>query len=239
MAVTIERENGVAYITLDRADAGNRLNQAMVERLTELFNDPQDAVIVLQAAGEDFSLGRERPVEQSHDPLDIVEEFQRIQDLNERVQHCRAVTISVIHGRAEGAGLSLAARCDIALIANDARVSFPEIPHGIPPTIVLSHYRYVLPRNLLGDLIFAGRELIGQEAVSAGLAARCVAKAELVASATKLARDIASYDRRSIRLVKEFLHKTESLLPDAAPALGISLYANEMSHRFLSSQAKP
>jgi enoyl-CoA hydratase/carnithine racemase len=64
-------------------------------------------------------------------------------------------------------------------VTDNAKMSFPEIPHGIPPTIVLSHYRYVLPRNLLGDLIYTGRELTGAEAIQAGLAACSVPDAEL------------------------------------------------------------
>jgi len=126
---------------------------------------------------------------------------------------------------------ALAGRCDIVLIAEDARVSFPEIPHGIPPTIVLSYYRYVLPRNLLGDLIYTGRELNGFEAVQAGLAARAVAESELDALALKMAKQVAGYDRRSIALVKDFLARTENMTPAQAPGLGISLYANEISHR--------
>jgi enoyl-CoA hydratase/carnithine racemase len=165
--------------------------------------------------------------------LDITREFEAIQYLNEAVQRCRAVTIAAIRGRAEGAGLSLAGRCDIVLIAEDAKVSFPEIPHGIPPTIVLSHYRYVLPRNLLGDLIYTGRELNGFEAVQAGLAARAVAESELEALALKMAKQVASYDRRSIALVKDFLARTDNMTPAQAPGLGISLYANEISHRAL------
>jgi enoyl-CoA hydratase/carnithine racemase len=191
------------------------------------------AVIVLGAVGPDFSLGRQRPAEQSSDPLDIVREFESIQQLNEAVQKCRAVTIASVRGRAEGAGLSLAGRCDIVVVANEATLSFPEIPHGIPPTIVLSHYRFVLPRNLLGDLIFTGREIEGRDAVQIGLAARTVVDAELDALVLKLAGQVAGYDRRSIALVKEFLARSEGMAPQQAPGLGISLYANEMSHRYL------
>lgn len=238
MSATFKREGDVLFLSLNRPEAGNRIDVASIEQLTEHFvnNDPLNggaAVIILSAVGPNFSLGRQRPTEQSTDPLDITAEFSRIQTLNEAVQHSRAVTIAVVRGRAEGAGLSLAARCDIVLVADDATLSFPEIPHGIPPTIVLSHYRYVLPRNLLGDLIFTGREIAGRDAVQAGLAARSVPEKELDALAVKLATQVADYDRRSIALVKVFLARTEGLPAPLAPVLGISLYANEMSHRFL------
>jgi enoyl-CoA hydratase/carnithine racemase len=238
MSIIVKRDGDILFLSLNRPEAGNRVDPESIAQLTKQFGDADPlatgpAVIVLGAMGPDFSLGRQRPAEQSADPLDITREFEAIQYLNEAVQRCRAVTIAAIRGRAEGAGLSLAGRCDIVLIAEDAKVSFPEIPHGIPPTIVLSHYRYVLPRNLLGDLIYTGRELNGFEAVQAGLAARAVAESELEALALKMAKQVASYDRRSIALVKDFLARTDNMTPAQAPGLGISLYANEISHRAL------
>ncbi|MDB5512167.1 MAG: enoyl-CoA hydratase/isomerase [Enterovirga sp.] len=238
MSIQSQRDGDVLTLLLDRQAAGNRLDVAAIDALTGFFEDanPLDggpAAIVLGALGPDFSLGRQRPAEQSVDPLDITAEFARIQRLNEAVQRCRAVTFAAVRGRAEGAGLSLAGRCDIVIVAEDATLSFPEIPHGIPPTIVLSHYRYVLPRNLLGDLIFTGREVAGRDAVGLGLAARSVPDGEVETLAASLAAQVAGYDRRSIALVKEFLGRTEGLPPGQAPGLGIALYANEMSHRFL------
>jgi enoyl-CoA hydratase/carnithine racemase len=238
MSIIVKRDGDILFLSLNRPEVGNRIDPASLAALTEQFRDANPlsggaAVIVLGAIGPDFCLGRQRPAEQSADPLDITREFEAIQTLNEAVQHCRAVTIAAIRGKAEGAGLSLAGRCDIVLVADDAAVSFPEIPHGIPPTIVLSHYRYVLPRNLLGDLIYTGRELNGPEAVQAGLAARSVAEPELDALALKLAQQVAGYDRRSIALVKNFLARSEGMSPAQAPGLGISLYANEISHRTL------
>jgi enoyl-CoA hydratase/carnithine racemase len=241
MSIIVESREDILLLSLNRPEAGNRLDPATIDQLTGHFAsaDPLDggpSVIVLGALGPDFSLGRQRPSgSQSSDPLDIVAEFERIQRLNEAVQHCRAVTVSAVRGKAEGAGLSLAARCDIVVVADDARLSFPEIPHGIPPTIVLSHYSYVLPRNLLGDLFFTGRELSGTEAVSAGLAARSVPGTELDSSVERIARQVAGYDRRSIALVKEFLRHTENMPATLAPRLGIQLYANEMSHRLQKS----
>lgn len=236
MSLTTRREGDVLYLTLDAPDRGNRLDAALVTALTEVYEraaplDGGPAAILLTGAGADFCLGRARPADQSGDPADITAEFSRIQRMNEAVQRCRAVTLCAAQGRCEGAGLSLAARHDIFLVAEEARLSFPEIRHGVPPTIVLSHFRYVLPRNLLGDLIYAGRELPGTEAVGAGLAARSVPGAALMAEAEALAREVGAQDRRSVALVKELLARTEAMPAPLAPALGISLYANEIAHR--------
>jgi enoyl-CoA hydratase/carnithine racemase len=233
-----ENDTGVLTATISREAEGNRIDRETIDRLCQIYEeaDPlkgKSAVILLKADGPDFSLGRQRPATQSANPLDIVSEFERIQKLNHAVQKCRAVTLSALQGRAEGAGLSVGARCDIVLVAKTAKLCFPEIQHGIPPTIVLSHFSYVLPRNILGDLIFGGRVLDGDEAVKFGLAARSIDASELHRSADELAAKIAQYDRRSIALVKSFLARAQDLPPSAAPSLGISMYANEMSHRLL------
>jgi enoyl-CoA hydratase/carnithine racemase len=240
VSLDVRIDGDTAVLTLDRGDAGNRLNADVLDRIAaQLVSLGQDAegpnVVLLRANGPDFSLGRERVPGALQTPVAITEEFSRIQRVNELLQHCPLVTVAAIKGRAHGAGLSLAGRCDIVVVADDARLAFPEIPHGIPPTIVLSHYRYVLPRNLLGDLIFTGRELSGTESVAAGLAARAVPADEVEEVALQLARQIAGYDRRSRRLVKEFLTRTESLAPRDAPGLGIALYAGEMADRQLTA----
>lgn len=240
MSLDVDTDGDIAVLSLDRPEAGNRLDadtlDALAATLRRLADDPRGpSVAVLRANGPDFSLGRERVPGAPQTPVALTQEFTRIQHVNELLQHSPLVTIAAIRGRAEGAGLSLAARCDIVVVAEDARLSFPEIPHGIPPTIVLSHYRYVLPRNLLGDLIFTGRELSGAESVSAGLAARAVPDDRVEGEAMGIARQVAGYDRRSRRLVKEFLARTENLAPRDAPAHGIAMYAVEMADRHLAA----
>ncbi|WGW11685.1 enoyl-CoA hydratase/isomerase family protein [Saxibacter everestensis] len=238
MAIDIDLDKRIAFLTLNRPESGNRLDATTLDEisqaLAELANDTNGpTVLVLGAAGPDFSLGREQAPGAAQTPKAITAEFTRVQQVNEQLQHSPLVTIAAVRGQAVGAGLSLAGRCDIVIVADDARLSFPEIPRGIPPTIVLSHYRYVLPRNLLGDLIFTGRELSGWEAVPAGLAARAVADDDVEATAAAIAEQIAGYDPRTLRLVKEFLARTENLPPRDAPALGIAMYAVEMADRSL------
>ena len=240
MTVVAKRDGGVLTLALDRPQAGNRLDGRTIDELTSAFesvssDDDPPAVIILTSTTGDFSLGRERPANAPQNPKGITAEFARIQRLNDAVHRCPAVTVAAVSGRAEGAGLSLAARCDIVIVADDARLSFPEIPHGIPPTIVLSHYRYVLPRSILGDLIYAGRELTGPEAVQFGLAARSVPAEQVQREALDVATRVAGHDRRSVAVVKDFLLRTESVTQADAPALGIAVYAVEMADRALET----
>jgi enoyl-CoA hydratase/carnithine racemase len=233
MNVHCTTEGSVLHLEIDRPDAGNRLDASTIDELIVQFETTRERgirAVVLSGRGGDFSLGRQRSGNPST-AESMTLEFGRIQRLNEAVLHCSAVTIVGIRGRAEGAGLSLAARCDIVVVAENASLSFPEIPHGIPPTIVLSHFRYQLPKAILGDLIYTGRVLDGAEAVLHGLAARSVPDTSVMTVASGIATQVEGYDVRSIALVKEFLRQTEALPKPGAPELGITMYVTEMAER--------
>lgn len=238
MSVTIERRAHVADITIDRADAGNKLDGATLESLrrclVELAGAGGPSVVVIQAGGDDFSLGRER-VPGVATPDGLAREFGLIQEVNELIQRAPFVTIAAVQGRAHGAGLSLAARCDLVIATESAQLSFPEVPHGVPPTIVLSHYQHVLPRKTLLDMILTGRELSAAEGVAAGLVTRVVQDHELRSVVRVEALLISGYDSRTLRTVKKYLVASEGMDPRDTPTLGIAMYINEMVGRSLGT----
>lgn len=238
MTVRIDRSGVVARVTIDRPDAQNKLDVVTVDALTRALTTLQEGdepadVVILAGAGEDFSLGREPASSDPPTPSSLLTEFSRIQRLNELVQRYPAVTIARVQGRASGAALSLAGRCDFVLVAEDARLSFPEVHHGIPPTIVLSHYRYVLSRTVLFDLILTGREIGGLEAVAMGLATRAIARADLDAMVQALAAEVADHGSRTLRTIKKYMAASDGMDPRDAPTLGISMITNEMVDRSL------
>lgn len=233
----MQHRGAVAVVTLDRPAAGNRLDRGTLEALRDHLAELGDAgqpaqpsVVVLAATGPDFCLGRE-PSGEAPTPGALEAEFRLVQAVNELLWGHPAVTVAAVRGRAVGAGLSLAGRCDLVVAGADARLSFPEIPHAIPPTIVLSHYRYVLPPKILADLIFTGRELDGHEARTAGLVSHVVTDDEVDERALGLADEIAAHDARTLRVVKRFLVASRGLDPRDAPNLGIAMYVNEMVDR--------
>jgi enoyl-CoA hydratase/carnithine racemase len=237
MTVHVTRSGSVATVTIDRPDADNKLDVATVEALTDALtelqegDDPAD-VVILAGAGSNFSLGRQ-PVDAPPTPSLLITEFSRIQRLNELVQKYPSVTIAKVQGQARGAALSLAGRCDFLIVSDDARLSFPEVRHGIPPTIVLSHYRYVLPRPVLFDLILTGREVTGADSVAMGIATRAVSREELDGVVSDLAQEVAGYGTRTLRMIKRFMASSDGMDPRDAPTLGISMITNEMVDRSL------
>lgn len=240
MTVHVERRDRVATLTIDRPDAGNKLDGDTVDALThhlrelQTGDDPAD-VVVLAGAGADFSLGRQPAAGGPPTPSGLDREFARIQGLNETIQRYPAVTVARLHGQARGAALSMAGRCDLVVAADDARLSFPEVRDGIPPTIVLSYYRFALPSKALLDLILTGREIDATEGVRMNLVSRTAPAADLDDVVGQLTDELAGYDPRTLRTIKRFLAATEGMDPRDAPAYGMSLYANEIVDRTLQA----
>ncbi|MFG1955465.1 enoyl-CoA hydratase/isomerase family protein [Micromonospora sp. NPDC048830] len=235
--LSVQRDGDVLQLTLDREESGNRLSRPLLEALAAQLEAVSGAdapkVVVLAGAGPDFSLGRE-PAPGPATPSGLRREFGLIQRVNELVVGCPAVTVAVIRGRALGAGLSLAARCDLVVAADDARLAFPEVPHGIPPTIVLSHYRYVLLRRHLLDLILTGREITAEEGQRMGLVSRVCPPAEVDAAVKDLVQRLGGYDVRTVRVVKQFVRRLDDVGPREAPTVGIEAYVNEMVDRAMA-----
>lgn len=241
MTVHLDRQGPVATLTIDRPDAGNKLDGATVDALSEHLRQLQTGdtpadVVILAGAGADFSLGRQPAGDGPPTPSGLATEFARIQGLNELIQRYPAVTVAKLQGQARGAALSLAGRCDLVVAADDAQLSFPEIRDGIPATIVLSYYRYALPSKALLDLILTGRAIDAAEGLRMNLVSRVAPAQELDAAVTELVDELTGYDPRTLRTIKRFLAGSEGMDPRDAPTYGMSLYANEIVDRRLQAE---
>lgn len=229
----LDRRGNVATLTLNRPEEGNRLNGALLDELAAALRtlsvDPATLVVVLRGAGADFSLGRQGPrLDRPPTPADLNAEFERVQAVNELVQEFPGVTVAVVHGRALGAGASLAGRCDLVVAAESAVLAFPEVPAGIAPTVVASYFAHRLPRTALLDLLFTGREVSSAEARQMGLVSRVVPDAELAAAVDALTGHLAALDSEVVRMVKGFLGQVDRLQPAEAARYGIALLVNQM-----------
>lgn len=124
--VTLQRQDGVATILLNRSRAKNRINGAMARQLTEAcvtaHVDASVRAIVIKGQGANFSVGWEVP--EQDQPLTTA--AQAIADLHKPV-------IAAINGDCIGHGLELALACDFRISVPEARLGLPQIKHGLLP----------------------------------------------------------------------------------------------------------
>jgi enoyl-CoA hydratase len=212
--VRLERRgDGVAVVQLDNGKM-NTLSAQLLAQLdrvaTALIDDPPGAVVItggdrVFAAGAEISEfldGAERP-----SPVRSSEHLtaygRRFLEAFDAVARIPRATIAAVHGFALGGGCELALACDFRMCADTARWGQPEILLGIIPggggTQRLA--RLVGPARAK-DLIFTGRQVRADEALSIGLVDAVVAADDLLDQATSRAARLAAGAAAGHGLVK-------------------------------------
>jgi enoyl-CoA hydratase/carnithine racemase len=224
--VLVENDDGVATLTLNRPDAMNAFDPTMDREFHEAMwlLDADDAVrvIVVTGAGRafcsgiDLSGGADVFGAEAHDAHDAAQgvDSDSVPDRS-AFWTMRTPVIGAINGAAVGAGLTVPMLFDLRIVAEDAKLGFVFTRRGIVPD---ANIHWLLPR-LIGveralDLLVTGRMFSGAEAVTMGLALKAVPRADVLAEAQALAREVATSSAPAAsglvkQLVYEFLGETD------------------------------
>jgi len=191
-----EVNDGVALITLDRPDAYNSLSSKIIEGVGEAYKrcdeDDDIRVVVLTGAGNIFCAG----ADMSGGGSTFDSDAQTVEidscPLSMQAWEVRKPVIAACNGHAVGAGLGLAVQTDMRVFSTEGKYGFLQSRRGVVTDFAME---YVLPR-LVGferafELLVRAPRLLGEEAVSWGLASRAVPGNQVLDTAMEIARDIA------------------------------------------------
>ena len=242
--VTRRIEAGVAWITLNRPDAGNAMTGAMRDQISEWVQDASSdlfvRVVVITAAGDkafctgaDLRGGRAAPREKPEDAPDgVMGDGSRIirngwQRLVGSILDCEKPVIAGVNGTAAGGGMHLALACDLVVAAEEAKFIEVFIRRGIAPD---AGGAWLLAR-LVGiqkakELFFLGDDVPAAEAYRIGLVNRLVPRAELPAALEELAGRLASGPTKAIGVAKWLTNR--ALDVDRATAFDDEAMAQEL-----------
>lgn len=204
-----ELTGGVARLTLNRPEARNALNAALLGELEaalrRLEAEPTARVIVLRGAGERaFCAGADlKHVGDRGTTLQARESFGGLARILEHMARMRTPVIAQVHGYALAGGCGLAAGSDIVMAADDAVFGLPEIKVGLLPLIVMAPILRAVGRKRAMLMILSGEPVSAPEALEMGLVSRVVPRAELDAAVGTLARTLAGYSPTALGLAKE------------------------------------
>ena len=203
----VEREDGVATLTLNRPGAMNALSRelrrAIAVAFREIAADPGIGAVIVTGRGRAFCAGldlKELGGEtDGGSPGALLEETDMIAAL----RACAVPVIGAVNGFAITGGFELALACDFLIASPLARFADTHARVGIVPGWGLSQ---LLPR-LIGigrakELSFTGNFLDAEQALAWGLVNRIVAPEDLVPTCRALARDMLSCDRATLLAVK-------------------------------------
>jgi enoyl-CoA hydratase len=205
--VRVEREDGVAVLTIDRQEKLNALDAQVTEEigqaLLELEAEGPRAIIVTGAGERSFVAGADISAMSAMDPL----EAKRFSEIGHAalalLDRSPVPTIAAVNGYALGGGCAVAIACDVRIAAENATFGFPEVSLGIVPGMGGTQR---LPR-LIGpafakELIFTSRRIGAEEAREIGLVNRVVPQGEALKVAKELAAEIAANGPLAVRHAK-------------------------------------
>ncbi|MBI2371992.1 MAG: enoyl-CoA hydratase/isomerase family protein [Deltaproteobacteria bacterium] len=230
--IVVHEEGAVATVLFNRPEKKNAFDEEMIERLIgalgELRARGTAHVVILRGAGEHFCAGRDPESAQRQLQLggyELRQAYQMIVALNEVLAGFPVPTVALVQGEALGFGCGLAVRCDITLAAESARLGFPEIHRGIPPTLVLSYLGRLISRKRALELVLTGRQLDAAEAERIGLVSRVVPTGLLDKEGAELAAQLAGRNRLALQTCKAFFHETRDMGFEEAGRYGASVLA--------------
>jgi enoyl-CoA hydratase len=209
--IIVETRGAVGLVTLNRPKALNALNAALIAELRRALDgfeaDPAIGAILLTGNEKAFAAGADIKEMKDRDFVDVyLSDF--ITTDWERLAHCRKPTIAAVAGFALGGGCEVAMMCDIIIAADTARFGQPEITLGtIPGAGGTQRLTRAVGKAKAMDLVLTGRMMDAAEAERAGLVARVVPAAELLAEALKTAEKIAGLSRPVVLMAKEAVNR--------------------------------
>lgn len=195
--ITVRKEGAVATVTLNRPQALNALNKALLlelgEALGQLETEEDIAILVLTGAGKAFVAGADVGEMEHCSPLQAKAFSQLGNAVFAQLRHSKKITIAAIHGFALGGGMELALACDLRYASETTKFSFPEVGLGIIPGFGGTQ---MLPRvvgySKAMELILTNKMLTGAEAKALGLVNDLYSEEELLQSVMQLAQSLGS-----------------------------------------------
>ena len=126
--ITLDREGGLALITLDRPDKANALSTAMLERLLQALGEACDAgALILTGTGRVFSAGADL------DEVATLATSPLWEEVSRAIARHSGLTVAALNGTAAGGALGMVLACDLRVAAPGARVFYPVMKLGVRP----------------------------------------------------------------------------------------------------------
>ncbi|GLZ09238.1 enoyl-CoA hydratase [Actinomadura sp. NBRC 104412] len=198
-SILVHSDGPIGTITLNRPDRLNAWDWLMSAEIGHAMGrfEADDAIraIILTGAGRAFCAGAGLlPAGRTFDGSLTREDAEaKFPGPHRPADRLRTPVIAAVNGHAVGAGMTMALRADIIVVAEDAKLGFVFNRRGVIPDADLL---WSLPR-LIGysralDLLLTGRIFAGREAVALGIASRAVPAGSVVETAEEIATDIAT-----------------------------------------------
>jgi enoyl-CoA hydratase len=224
----------VARLTIAREEKLNALDPETIAALTAaaraLHNDAALRAVVLTGAGERAFIGGADIGTMLGLDADGAEAF--ITSLHEAIAAVRAIPVPVIarvNGYCLGAGLEVAAGCDLRVASTRAVFGMPEVKVGMPSVIEAALLPRLVGVGRTAELVLLGENIDAARALAIGLVEKVVPPDELDAAVDAWLDAIIAAGPQAVRLQKALMREWESLPLDEAIRAGIATYRTSVA----------
>jgi enoyl-CoA hydratase len=210
--IIVEVENHIALIKLNRPDALNALNAALLAELVDALESAQKnemvRCIVITGSEKAFAAGADIKMMSGKSFSDVFNE-NLFSEESDRIGRIRKPIIAAVSGYALGGGCELAMMCDFIIAADNAKFGQPEINLGVIAGMGGSQRmtRYIGKSKSM-DMNLTGRFMEADEAERCGLVSRVVPTKKLMDEAMGAAAKIAEKSMMAVMAAKEAVNRS-------------------------------
>jgi len=225
--VLIEDRGAIRFLTLNRPEKRNALNDALVDALKTALGEAHEneelRAVVIRGAGKDFCSGADLSALQkiagaSYE--DNLEDAHNLAELFAMPRKMRVPVIAAVHGRALAGGCGLATACDLVLATETAHFGYPEVKIGFVPAIVTAFLRRNIGEKRAFELITQGFEFAAQQALELGLVNRVFAEDQFDVEVENYCSVYEKLSPTAVSLTKDLLYGMDSLAFEESIELG-------------------
>ena len=232
--VTARREDRprgrVAYVTVDNAAKLNSLSSEVMGQFVETFRnlsaDPALRAVVLAGAGGKAFIGGANIDEMA--AIDGPEAGRafilKVHGCCQAIRDLPVPVIAAIDGWCLGAGLEVAAACDLRLCSDLARFGMPEVQLGIPSVVEAALLPSLIGWGRTRRILMTGEIFGASEALTWGLVEEVYLQAALETAVEDLLDKLLEAEPKALRLQKALIRKWEDLPMSQAIAAGVDAF---------------
>jgi len=221
----------VAYVVVDNPAKLNSLSAEVMGQFVEAFRnlaaDPDLRAVVLSGAGGKAFIGGANIDEMAGiDGPDAGRAFiLQVHGCCRAIRDLPVPVIAAVEGWCLGAGLEVAAACDMRLCADTARFGMPEVRLGIPSVVEAALLPALIGWGRTRRILMTGEIFGATEALAWGLVEEVYLQAMLETAVEDLLTKLLEAEPRAVRLQKALIRRWEDLPMTEAIAAGVEAFA--------------
>ena len=226
-----ERDRGrVAFVTIDNAKKLNSLTSQVMGQLIDLFHglaaDLGLRAIVLTGAGDKAFIGGANIDEMAalSGPAEAKAFISRVHGVCQAIRDTPVPVIAAINGWCLGAGLEIAAACDLRLCADGATLGMPEVKLGLPSVVEAALLPSLIGWGRTRRILMTGETFSAADGLAWGLVEEVHPQGLLDAACEALLDKLLEAEPRAVQIQKALMQRWEELPMSQAIAAGIEAF---------------